>query len=300
RLLIMDGHGSHITANVIAHCMEHAIDLLILPPHTSHILQPLDVSVFSPLKRALATETDAASRLDSGRIPRNEWTSMYIRARYQAFTSSNIVSGWKTTGLWPLSPISVLEKLPTQPALQPSEQDNTTQPTGLNLSLLLSDPPDGTELRQANALCNSENLPTSVKRYITRLTQAFEATCSKNAILRKESISDFQFLSKQLVKVLLYLLTVFSTQEVLKIAREAEEAIADKNKRTRRRKPAAIKIEEQESVSSNSDFASWSRASWIGVGELLWCLSSLFLIKVACLSTSSALFGGPSIPGLLR
>jgi hypothetical protein len=44
RLLIMDGHGSHITANVIAHCMEHAIDLLILPPHTSHILQPLDVA----------------------------------------------------------------------------------------------------------------------------------------------------------------------------------------------------------------------------------------------------------------
>lgn len=38
RLLIIDGHGSHITANVIAHCMEHAIDLLILPPHCSHVL----------------------------------------------------------------------------------------------------------------------------------------------------------------------------------------------------------------------------------------------------------------------
>jgi len=38
RLLIMDGHGSHITANVIAQCMEHTIDLLILPPHTSHVL----------------------------------------------------------------------------------------------------------------------------------------------------------------------------------------------------------------------------------------------------------------------
>jgi hypothetical protein len=57
RLLVMDGHGSHITANVIAHCMKHAIDLLILPPHTSHMLQPLDVSVFAPLKRALAKET---------------------------------------------------------------------------------------------------------------------------------------------------------------------------------------------------------------------------------------------------
>jgi hypothetical protein len=31
RLPIMDGHGSPTTANVIAHCMERAIDLLILP-----------------------------------------------------------------------------------------------------------------------------------------------------------------------------------------------------------------------------------------------------------------------------
>lgn len=78
RLLIMDGHGSHITANVIAFCMEHAIDLLILPPHTSHMLQPLDISIFSPLKRALAAETDAILRLDSGRIQRVEWVNTYI------------------------------------------------------------------------------------------------------------------------------------------------------------------------------------------------------------------------------
>jgi len=52
--------------------MRHAIDLLILPPHTSYVLQPLDVSVFSPLKRALAVETDAASRPDPGRISRAE------------------------------------------------------------------------------------------------------------------------------------------------------------------------------------------------------------------------------------
>jgi len=79
--------------------MQHTIDLLILPPHTSHILQPLDVSVFSPLKRALATETDAASRLDAGRILQTEWTSMYIRARHQALNLSNLISSFKATGL---------------------------------------------------------------------------------------------------------------------------------------------------------------------------------------------------------
>ena len=141
-----------ITANVIAHCTKHRIDLLTLPPGTSPVLQPLGVSVFLPLKRALAVETDSASRLDAGRIQRSEWTSMYIRARKTALTSSSILSGFKATGLWSLSPIEVLEKLPTTPACQASELHNTTTPLGLDLSLLQGDPPDGKELCKANAL----------------------------------------------------------------------------------------------------------------------------------------------------
>ncbi len=47
RLLIADGHGSHIRADFIAYCMENEIDLLFMPAHCSHILQPLDVGVFS-------------------------------------------------------------------------------------------------------------------------------------------------------------------------------------------------------------------------------------------------------------
>ena len=265
----MDGYSSHITANVIAHCMEHIIDLLILPPHTSHILQPLDVSIFSPLKRALALETDAASRLDSGRIPRIEWTSMYIRARETALRSLNILSGFKATGLWPLSPIAVLEKLPSAKASQTSEPHNAIPLLGLDLSLLQSDPPDGTELREANALFISEmqkagDLPSPVKRYAARLTQAFEATCSKNTTLRKENTEQRQLLKtrKHRVKgkrVALNGKFVFSTQEVLNIAKQAEKATADKNARTQRRKgPTAVEIQEQENellenISSNSD-----------------------------------------------
>jgi len=75
RLLIMDRHSSYIMANVIAYCMQHAIDLLILllhMLHMLHMLQLLNVSIFSPLKRALATETDAASQLNPGRISHAE------------------------------------------------------------------------------------------------------------------------------------------------------------------------------------------------------------------------------------
>ncbi|CAG7730882.1 unnamed protein product [Allacma fusca] len=49
-LLILDNHSSHISYLAVKYCMENNIELLTLPPHTTHKLQPLDVSFFSPLK----------------------------------------------------------------------------------------------------------------------------------------------------------------------------------------------------------------------------------------------------------
>jgi hypothetical protein len=49
RLLILDGHGSHITMEFIDYCDRHRILLMILPPHSTHTLQPLDVVLFKPL-----------------------------------------------------------------------------------------------------------------------------------------------------------------------------------------------------------------------------------------------------------
>ena len=72
RLLLTDGHSSHLTAKFIAFCLKNTIDLVVLPPHSLHILQPLDVAVFSPLKTYLSRETDRLSRLDPGRISKIE------------------------------------------------------------------------------------------------------------------------------------------------------------------------------------------------------------------------------------
>jgi hypothetical protein len=49
-LLICDGYGSHITFEFTNFCEKHGIILFILPPHTSHFLQPLDVGVFHAYK----------------------------------------------------------------------------------------------------------------------------------------------------------------------------------------------------------------------------------------------------------
>ena len=58
RLLICDGHDSNISAKFVAHCIENNICLFLLLPHSSYLLQPLDVSVFSPLKTAITADLD--------------------------------------------------------------------------------------------------------------------------------------------------------------------------------------------------------------------------------------------------
>ena len=55
-LLLCDGHDSHILAEFVGYCLQNQIKLVLLPPHSSHLLQPLDVSVFSPLKKVLAVQ----------------------------------------------------------------------------------------------------------------------------------------------------------------------------------------------------------------------------------------------------
>ncbi len=47
RLLILDGHGSHTTAEFMTMCYLHNVYLLFLPAHTPHVLQPLDLGCFS-------------------------------------------------------------------------------------------------------------------------------------------------------------------------------------------------------------------------------------------------------------
>jgi hypothetical protein len=49
----MDNHQSHIDYKVVKFAKDNGIVLLTFPPHCSHALQPLDVTVFGPFKAGL-------------------------------------------------------------------------------------------------------------------------------------------------------------------------------------------------------------------------------------------------------
>ena len=58
RILVLDGHNSHVSLDFVQYCESNQIIPLCLPPHSTHILQPLDVGrVFATCESIQTTDT---------------------------------------------------------------------------------------------------------------------------------------------------------------------------------------------------------------------------------------------------
>ncbi len=111
RLLIMDGHGSHVTAEFILSCWARQIVPLCLPPHRSHLLQPLDVSCFRSLKHYHSLAVMNTLQQRTLQFDKVEFLAQFPTIRAHAFRSSNILSAFKSSGLVPFRPHVVLSQL---------------------------------------------------------------------------------------------------------------------------------------------------------------------------------------------
>jgi hypothetical protein len=112
RLLIMDGHGSHITKPFIDYCHQNRILLAIYPPHSTHTLQPLDVVLFKPLSTAYSSELRRQTYRSQGLMPvvKSDFIPLFRAAYASAFTKTNIITGFKATGIWPMDPFVITNK----------------------------------------------------------------------------------------------------------------------------------------------------------------------------------------------
>lgn len=119
RVLVCDGFGTHETLEVLEFCFENNIILCRLPSHTSHKLQPCDISVFGPLKAAYRDQVERLERGGVGTVGKEHFTYLYHPARERALTSRNIRSGWAKAGLFPFNPARVVKDLSEDPAELP-------------------------------------------------------------------------------------------------------------------------------------------------------------------------------------
>lgn len=104
-LIILDNHDSHLSLEAIEFSRKNGIVIFTLPPHTSHKLQPLDKGVFGPLKTYYHQECSLWMTNNPGKpISIYEVSSLLGKSYPRAFTPTNIIAGFKATGVFPLDP----------------------------------------------------------------------------------------------------------------------------------------------------------------------------------------------------
>ena len=80
RLLVLDGHESHQSTEFEIYCKDNSIITLCMPPHSSHLLQPLDVGCFSPLKKAYGKEIESMIRNNVTHISKEDFIPAFLAA----------------------------------------------------------------------------------------------------------------------------------------------------------------------------------------------------------------------------
>jgi hypothetical protein len=110
RLLIIDGHESHCSVEFRDLCKEKKIILLCMPPHSLHLLQPVDVGCFSPLKRAYGGDVSALARCRIHHISKETFLPAFKKAYHKTITAENICAGFRGAGLVPHNPDAVLSR----------------------------------------------------------------------------------------------------------------------------------------------------------------------------------------------
>jgi hypothetical protein len=185
RLLILDGHGSHLTAEFDQICEKNNIIAICMPPHSSHLLQPLDIGCFAVLKRSYARLVESKTRARINHIDKLDFLEAYPSARIEAFKSETIKNSFATAGLMPYNPDRVLSKLdiclrtPTPPSSRGSEWDPKTPSNYVQLQ------------KQASSIkallkTRSRSPPSPLNSAINQVLKACQTTMHSTALLEKE------------------------------------------------------------------------------------------------------------------
>lgn len=211
-ILFFDGHKSHDSLGLIELARQHNITLFVFPPHTTHLLQPMDVGVFKPFKAAWAhVLKEYKLETMASRVDRLVFPSLIAKMWDKVFLPEHIIGGFRGAGIHPLSrkaiPVSKLKTSipfqeatattssaqlaaqdPTPPSqpIQPATQ-NPTPPSQPTPSALLSGTPVTTRVAQFfGNLFTEKNKCKLGKRGRTEPRHYGEALTEEEVFMRRQ------------------------------------------------------------------------------------------------------------------
>ena len=121
KVLIGDNLLAHMSVRILNLCETHDIKFVFLPPNSTHMLQPLDVAYFGPLKRIwrrVLTNWKYGAGRNLPTIPENQLPPLLTLVMAELNEGDrgkrNLVSGFEKCGLYPVNRDVVLRSLPPE------------------------------------------------------------------------------------------------------------------------------------------------------------------------------------------
>jgi len=189
RLLILDGHESHHSIDFERYCEENKIITLCMPPHSSHLLQPLDVGYFNLLKQAYGREIEHLIRCSITHVSKTEFFPAFYAAYQATMTERNIKAAFRGAGLVPLDPESVVSKLDVQLRTPtPAEEvASPTTPWASKTPKTVLEAQSQSEYLDRRIRRHQSSSPESILGALKSLAKGTKAMMHENALLRSEN-----------------------------------------------------------------------------------------------------------------
>jgi hypothetical protein len=128
RLLILNGHGSHLTMDFSEYCDQNKILLAIYPPHSTHTLQPLDVIMFKPLATGYSNKVAGVMERSQGltSMSKKNLFLLFYRAWQASFQrKQQSFRAFEATGLSPFNPEVILKRFNTSLSSSSNSESST-------------------------------------------------------------------------------------------------------------------------------------------------------------------------------
>lgn len=171
-LLLMDNHCSHIAISVIDFAKQSGIVLLTFPPHCSHKLQPLDRTVYFPLKKFYSDSCARWMLNNPGKtISIHEIGGLLGEAFPKAFNPTNIISGFRVSGVFPFNPdvFSEDEFLPSSVTDRPIEHtepaESSDMPTTVQTPIPVRLPPVNSGASTSHCIVTKKMTPQELRPF---------------------------------------------------------------------------------------------------------------------------------------
>jgi hypothetical protein len=187
-LLILDGHESHHSTEFELHCQQNNIITLCMPPHSSHLLQPLDVGCFGPLKQAYGRQVEDLMRMHINHVSKLEFLCSFREAFFVSMTEKNVQGGFAGAGPVPYDPERVLSKLDVKLRTPTplNSRAGTPQPWVFQTPHNSREATSQSTLIKTRIANHQNSSPTSMLAAVNQLAKSTTAVMHRVAILESE------------------------------------------------------------------------------------------------------------------